>query len=320
MTACPLRVRIAERVAEARDVVTLELRSLDERALPVFAPGAHLEIALPNGLIRHYSLCNDSRERDRYVIGVGRAADSRGGSRYIHESLRVGDTLEIGAVRNNFPMVEGARRYRFIAGGIGITPLLAMIRQCEAQGADWSLLYCIRSRQRSAFHEVLVQWPDRVRYHTDDEAPPDGPDLVAALAAPVDGEQVYCCGPDGLMRAVSAAAADWPAGSVHFEWFSAPVAPAAVSSGAKPFRVLLRRQGITLDIAADRSILDTLEDHGIMVPCACREGLCRACETTVCAGEVEHRDFVLSGAERSAGSSMMICVSRARSASIELDL
>lgn len=322
MTTTPFRVRVTECTAEARDVVTLELRATSDAPLPAFTPGTHLELALPNGLVRHYSLCNDSRERDRYVIGVGRAPASRGGSRYIHQSLRVGDSLTVAAVRNNFPLVDGAPAYRFVAGGIGITPLLSMIRHCEATGAPWSLLYCVRSRQRAAFHEELARWPGCVCYHVDEESAGAPPDLAAALAAPTAGEQLYCCGPDGLMRAASECSAHWPSDSVHFEWFSAPAEAGGgeAAAGDRAFELVLRRQGRALTVPAGRSILDTLEEHGVVVPFSCREGLCRTCETAVCAGDVEHRDFVLSAAEREAGTSMMICVSRARGESLELDL
>lgn len=317
----PFRVRVTEITVEARDVLTLELRAASDAPLPVFAPGAHIELALPNGLVRHYSLCNDSRERDRYVIGVGRAPASRGGSRYIHQSLRVGDSLVVTAVRNNFPLADGAPGYRFIAGGIGITPLLSMIRHCQVTGAPWSLLYCVRSRQRAAFQEELARWPGRVRYHVDEESAGAPPGLAAAAAAPAVGEQLYCCGPDGLMRAVRESSGHWPSASVHFEWFSTPAeTSSSVTAGDHAFELVLRRQGRTLTVPAGRTILDTLEEHDVMVPFACREGLCRTCETSVCAGEVEHRDFVLSATEREAGTSMMICVSRARGKSLELDL
>ncbi|NMG37311.1 2Fe-2S iron-sulfur cluster binding domain-containing protein [Azoarcus sp. TTM-91] len=325
----PLRLRVSEFTAEARDVVSIELRAPEGGPLPPFEPGAHLELQLPGGLRRHYSLCNDPRERERYLIAVGRAPASRGGSRHIHQQLRVGDVLTATALRNNFPLQAGAPHYRFIGGGIGITPLLAMIHACEARGAEWSLLYCVRSRSRAAFQEVLARWPQRVSWHADDEHAGRPLDLEAALAAPAEGEQLYCCGPDGLMQAVrkqaAAHATGWAPEQLHFEWFSAPTEapasmPAQAAAGPRPFQLVLRQQGISLEVPAHLSILETLEANGLALPCACREGLCRTCETAVCAGEVEHRDYVLSEAERAAGKSMMICVSRARGEVLELDL
>lgn len=268
-------------------------------------------------LIRHYSLCNDARERNRYVVAVGRVQDGRGGSQSVHEGVRVGATLVVQAPRNNFPLVEEAGHYRFIAGGIGITPILSMIRWCEAHNKNWSLLYCTRSRQRTAFLEELKAFGDRVRFHFDDEE--GGPlDVASALAHPLPNEHVFCCGPKPLMLAVESHCEGRDPSHVHFEWFSAKEI-AHDASTSRPFTVVLRQSGVTLDVPADRSILETMEDHGFSVPFSCREGLCRTCETTLCAGEADHRDHVLSDAERGEQRSILICVSRARSQVLELD-
>jgi tetrachlorobenzoquinone reductase len=318
-----LRLRVTDVAAEAKDVLALELRDPQGRDLPPVEPGAHLEITLGNGQIRHYSLCHDTRERSRYVIGVGLAAASRGGSRHIHQNVRVGDLLSINAVRNQFALHEGAAHYRFIAGGIGITPIMAMIEHCAARGADWSLLYCVRGRHRAAFLERLAPWGERVRFHFDDEAGGKTADFDAALARPRGNEHIYCCGPAPLMQAVQRAAAGWPDGSVHFEWFAAPVAPAAgAADGTEDggFALLLRRSGARLEVRAGQSMLEALEANGYAVPFSCREGLCRTCETPLCAGEADHRDFVLSQAEKDAQRSVMLCVSRARTPTLELDL
>lgn len=303
--------------AAALDVMLVELRAQDGGALAPFEPGAHLELALPNGLIRHYSLSNDSRERDRYVIGVGRAAASRGGSDYIHRELRCGMTLAVGEPTNNFPLDPAARSHLFVAGGIGITPIMAMARWCAANGRDWRLHYATRNRARAAFYEELrALGADRVAFHFDDEA---GRvlDTAPILSSVPEGARVYCCGPAPLMAAV--AAAPLPAGTVRFEYFIAPDA-ASVPGGETAFTVVLKRSGVSLAVPPDKSILEVLEASGRAHPFSCREGLCRTCETAVLEGEPDHRDYALSDGERASGKTMTICVSRARSDRLVLDL
>jgi len=318
-----LSLQVADVRAEARDVVLLELRAPGGAALPAFEPGAHLEVELPNGLIRHYSLCNDWRERNRYLIGVGRAANGRGGSQYIHQHLRRGVALQTSAPRNHFALDPAARGFVFVAGGIGITPIHAMVQWCEAKAQPWRLVYAARSRQRAAFYETLRELPDRVQFHFDDENA-GLLDVGAALAGVEPGEQVYCCGPAPLVKAVTAATADLPAGTVKFEYFTAP-ADAGRGNGSEAgadgaFRIELRRSGKQLDVPAGQSILEVLERHGHEVPFSCREGLCRTCETAIVAGACDHRDYVLSSDERQAGKSLMVCVSRSLEPLLVLDL
>lgn len=325
-----LALRVHAVRAEARDVLSIELRDAAGGALPPFTPGAHLEITLPvsddgqPGLVRHYSLCNSAAETHRYVVAVGLAATSRGGSRAVHEQLRVGQVLPVRPPRNHFVLGSGAAHYRFIAGGIGITPILSMLRWCEAHGQPWSLLYCARSRVRTAFYEELRGHGAKVQFHFDDEAGGQRVDLAQALSPAADGEHIYCCGPAPLMRAVQAASAQRAPGTVHFEWFSAgepgPAAQDAPASAERGFEVILASSGQRLQVAPGQSILDTLERHGINVPFACREGLCRTCETGLCSGEADHRDLVLSDAERAAQNTILLCVSRAKSAVLKLDL
>lgn len=317
--ADPLALQVCSVSAEARDVLMIGLEAEDGRKLPSSTAGGHLEIRLANGLIRHYSLINDCRDTTRYLIAVGRAETSRGGSDFIHSRLREGSRVELLAVRNNFALDEDARRYRFIAGGIGITPIMAMIRESRRQEKPWSLVYAVRSRQRAAFYEDLGRFPDNVRIHADDEA---GTvlDVKAALHNMSEDEHVYCCGPSPLMEAVAAATASLPAGRVHFEWFNAPVQDAAMPAGGEAFEVTLRRSGITLTVAADQSILQAIEGAGIAHPFSCREGACGTCATKVLEGAVNHRDFVLSEEERKSGDTMMVCVSRAAGGHLVLDL
>ncbi len=321
-------LQITDIQAEARDVLLVELRATGGASLDPFEPGAHLEIDLPNGLVRHYSLTNDWRERDRYVVGVGRAPHSRGGPELIHRSLRCGMGLAIGPPRNNFALDLSADSYLFIAGGIGITPMMAMFRWCNARERPWRLVYAARNCQRAAFYENLREYRDRVHFHFDDQA---GTllDVRQWLDQPIERQHVYCCGPAALMLAVREHASHLPATTVHFEYFAVPTTPAvapeaaaAVSTTAASnvFRADLRRSGLSFPVPADQSILEVLEAGGVSVPFSCREGRCGTCETRVCEGEIEHHDYVLSQEQRAANKSMMICVSRALSPTLVLDL
>lgn len=326
-----LTLQVADVRAEARDVVLLELRAASGVALPPFEPGAHLEVELPNGLVRHYSLCSDWREREHYLVGVGRALNGRGGSQYIHQHVRRGMSLKASAPRNHFALDAQARGFVFVAGGIGITPIHAMVQWCEANRRPWRLVYAARSRQRAAFYEALRELPDRVQFHFDDENA-GLLDVQAALAGVEPGERIYCCGPAPLVKAVREATAHLPEGTVKFEFFTAPAdarpqarqeaGPAAAPVGAADgaFRIELRRSGKCLDVPAGQSILEVLERHGHEVPFSCREGLCRTCETPIVEGTCEHRDYVLSSDERAAGKSLMVCVSRSLQPLLVLDL
>jgi vanillate O-demethylase ferredoxin subunit len=339
------RLAISAVRAQALDVISVELRDPRGMPLPPFAAGAHLEVDIASPqhgerpLIRHYSLCNSPNERDRYVVAVARLATGRGGSIALHDLVHAGLTLDVRGPRNNFPLVADAGFYRFIAGGIGITPILSMIRWCEDHGKQWALLYCARSRIRAAFYEDLLPFGDKVRFHFDDERHGQVVDMAMELSRAHAGEHVYCCGPQPLMKAVERQSAGRAAGSVHFEWFGAGAGagtdpspdpnPDPVQSRrenppqdtrAESFEVVLRSSGKRIRIPPDKSILDVLEENDIAVPYACREGVCRSCETRLCSGEAEHRDYVLTAAEQAANRSLMICVSRARSAVLELDL
>ena len=314
-----LAVEVTDVRAEARDVVLVELRAAAGTTLVPFEPGAHLEVNLPNGLVRHYSLVNDGRAPDHYLIGVGRAANGRGGSQFIHQSVRRGTVLTISAPRNNFRLAPQARGYLFIAGGIGITPIMAMVRWCEANAHPWRLVYASRNRQRAAFYETLRGYDaSHLHLHFDDEREAVL-DVSSELAQVGDGVHIYCCGPQPLNQAVRTASSHWPQEAVHFEYFVAPDAPPGVMEPGT-FTIELRRSGGVLVVPPDKSILEVLEANGHRHPFSCREGLCRTCEANVCEGEVEHRDYVLSSDEREAGRSMMVCVSRARSPVLVLDL
>lgn len=328
-------LRVSRVTAEAKDVLAVELVDPSGAALPAFAPGAHLEMHLDNGMIRHYSLLNDSSERQRYVVGVGLAPDSRGGSRFIHGSLREGDSIKVVGPHNHFALDEQAGGYCLVAGGIGVTPILAMARWAERQGRPWRVIYTARGRHRAAFYEDLLaldQGRGRVQLHFNDEQA--GRLLaVEALAASLGpDEHLYCCGPDPLMQAVRQATAD-QAARVHFEWFAAPTSAPGATAGnpegkhAGPgtgdgggFQVILRQSGQTLWVSEEQSILEAMEDAGLSPAFSCRAGICRSCETRVHAGTPDHRDMVLSDEEKQANTTMLICCSRALTPALELEL
>ncbi|QCY09403.1 PDR/VanB family oxidoreductase [Pseudomonas sp. MPC6] len=312
-----LTLRVVDIAAEAKGAVVVDLRAPSGGELPGFTPGAHIELHLAEGGIRQYSLCNDSRERDRYRVGVGLSPISRGGSRYVHQSLRVGDLIKVTPPHNNFPLAQDAARHVFFAGGIGITPILSMINWCEAKQRPWHLYYLVRNRQRAAFLEELAEYGDRVTLHVDNEA--GGLfNVVSALAQQPLTSHFYTCGPTPLMLAVEAAAESFPSEQVHFEWFT-PKEPTAPIR-AQTFTVKLAKSGKIFDVPPDKSILEVLEAQGINVENSCREGTYASCETRVLAGIPDHRDSVLSETERKKNCSMMVCVSRAISESLELDL
>ena len=315
-----IQVLIDRRTDDAKDVVRLALRRPDGESLPTFSPGAHIDLFLPNGMTRQYSLIGDCGETDRYEIAVSKATNSRGGSLFVHSSLKEGNTLDIGEPRNNFPLQHGHDSFQFVAGGIGITPILSMIRHCEAHGLRWRLLYLARSRAHAAFHDELsVFGTDRVRFHFDDEA---GClfDFARASFVVEPGVPIYCCGPAPVMKAVEDFSSRHPENPAFFEWFSPPAEAGAKEEVAVGFDVKLHRSGQVLHVPEDRTILDVLEEHGYTLPCSCREGMCRTCETGVIDGVPDHRDYVLSGSERAAGRTMMICVSRAKSPMLVLDV
>lgn len=312
-------VRVRSRTSAARDIVMLELEPV-EGALPPFTAGAHVDLHLGNGLVRQYSLLNDPVEDHRYVIAVQRDRDSRGGSSHVHDALHEGAIVKISAPRNHFPLVEDAPHVVLVGGGIGVTPLLSMAARLASLGRSWELVYCARTRDHAAARDTLAGYGEHVRFNFDQEPGGSMLDLVQLVARAPEGTHFYCCGPTPMLGAFEAAMQARP-GFGHVEYFSPkapdPAAPAATSHA---FDVELARTGTTLHVDADRSILDTLIDAGFDLPYSCQEGVCGSCETAVIEGAVEHRDFVLSDAEKAASKSMMVCCSRARGARLVLDL
>ena len=307
---------------EAQDVVGIELRSPNRELLPEFTAGAHVDLTLPGGLCRQYSLLNAPSERHRYVLGVGLAPQSRGASTFIHQRLAIGDLVQVGEPRSLFGLVPAASEHVLIAGGIGITPILSMIAWCETNRRPWRLLYCVRSRARAAYAWDLATYGQRVRLHVDEEADGALPDLRAWVESGVDGAHVYCCGPAGLMDGVELACAEAgiPRDHTHFERFVAPASPAASAIENGAFSVRLNRSGRKINVQPDQSLLDALEAAQVSLPYSCREGLCRSCEVPLLQGQADHRDFVLSEEERASHRCILPCVSRAFSPELVLDL
>jgi ferredoxin-NADP reductase len=309
------RVRVAAVGHPATDIITFDLCEADGRPLEPFSPGAHIDVQIPGGPVRQYSLCGSAVASGPYTIAVKKEPESRGGSSGMHERISEGALLSIGGPRNLFPLAPGDHPNLFIAGGIGITPITAMITELHKANRDWTLHYCARSHEHAAFHREL-EMLSRDRVHTYFSAEPilDVGELIGRQSA---NTHVYCCGPKPLMNAVADATSSWLRKQVHFEWFSVP---ANSSDANTTFEVELTRSGVVLAVPPDRTILQVLRDNGHYVNCACEEGVCGTCETRVISGEPEHRDALLSPEERAANDTMMVCVSRAKGRRIALDL
>lgn len=318
MHAAEQEVRLARVTAireVALDIRCFDLEPADRRAFAPFAPGAHLDVTTPGGPVRQYSLCGDPARPTAYTIAVKREPESRGGSKSMHANLEVGSALGVAGPRNYFPLHMGAARTLLIAGGIGITPIYAMAQALAAAGRPWELVYCARSEAHAAFLAELQGLPGGCIETHFAEVPTF--DAAAKLREVPDGARVYCCGPQGLMRAVEAATSHWPAEHVHFEYFAAP---ATEWPPNEAFDIELTRSGEVLTVPADRTILQVVRELGIDVHSACEEGVCGTCETRLLAGEAQHRDMLLSPQEKTRNASLMICVSRAKSPRLVLDL
>ncbi|MDQ7743632.1 PDR/VanB family oxidoreductase [Hydrogenophaga pseudoflava] len=320
MTAL-LRVRVAARQDEALDICSLDLVTIDGSALPVFSAGAHIDLHLPGGLVRQYSLCNAPGETQRYRIAVLRDAASRGGSATVHDQLQVGTVLDIGAPRNLFELHPSAPHHLLLAGGIGITPLLAMAEQLAAQGAAFTLHHATRSRERTAFVAQLASAPyaDRVHHHFDDGPAMQKMDLAATLRSAPPGSHLYVCGPTGFMEAVLAEgrAQGWDEARLHREYFAAAPTGTAGDGG---FELELASSGRVIPVAADQTALAALLAAGLDIPMSCEQGVCGTCLTGVKSGVPDHRDQYLTPEERAANNQFLPCCSRASSARLVLDL
>ncbi len=308
----PRRVTRAERIAD--DIHLFELRDRAGGELPAFSAGAHVSLRVPNGLIRKYSLCNDPADRDRYVIAVKREAGGRGGSECLIRELVAGAQVPVSAPANNFALAKSPAGYTFIAGGIGITPIMSMIRQLMATGGRFKLYYCTRSPAATAFCDELSlpALRGKVTIHH------DGGDLAKALDLwPIVEKpqgHLYCCGPRGLMQAVRDMTGHWSPSAVHFEAFTEA---AEAKPDDRPFTVRLAKSGGSVAVPVGQTILDALRQHGLDVPSSCESGTCGTCRTRLVSGEPDHRDLVLADDERA--GNLLVCVSRARSGELVID-
>ncbi len=296
-----------------KDVLSLRIRAASGEDLPEWAAGAHVDLLLPGVGARQYSLCGRADERAVYRVAVLREPAGSGGSAYVHERLRAGDAVQLRGPRNTFGL-QPASGYRFVAGGIGITAILPMVREAEARGDDWTLVYLARSTQGHAFRDELDDLP-RERVTLVNTAETGRPPIESVVGTYREGSMLYACGPAGLLEAISASS--WPADAIHFERFEPD--RAAIDAPRQPFRLTLAASGKTIEVPAEVSALDAVIEAGVPWPYSCREGTCGSCEVRVLAGAVDHRDAILTPAERRANESMMLCVSRAQSDDIAID-
>jgi ferredoxin-NADP reductase len=314
-------LEVRRRETSADGVVTLTLADPGGEDLPDWTPGAHIDLMMTDSLVRQYSLCGDTANRAEWRVGVLLDPESRGGSQFVHDKLHEGSTVRVRGPRNHFPLVSSPR-YLFIAGGIGITPMLPMIAVAEATGADWRLLYGGRQRSTMAFLDELERYGERTSICPRDAQ--DGSNfrgnLESALSERRENTLVYCCGPEGLLTAVEEACGHWPEGSLHIERFSAKALEERSPDALDSFEVECQRSGLTLTVPQDKTIYAVCEDAGVDVLGSCMEGVCGTCECEIIEGEGDHRDSVLNDAEKAANETIMICVSRSRSERLVLDL
>ncbi|MES2363607.1 MAG: PDR/VanB family oxidoreductase [Pseudomonadota bacterium] len=311
------QLRVVQKKSLAGGIYLFELRHPDGAALPAFTAGAHLTVQVPAGMRRNYSLCSNPADGDFYQIAVKRDASGRGGSVSMADEVHEGDLLTVSAPRNNFELHPRAGKFLFIAGGIGITPILSMMRHLKTQGKDqFRLIYCTRDAGSTAFLDELSgpEFAAHVQLHHDHGDINNALDFWPVFETPGNAH-VYCCGPRGLMDAVADMSGHWPSGAIHFESFGVD---ASVYAANTAFSVRLQKSGTCVPVAADQSILEALRAAGLRVPSSCESGTCGSCRTGLLSGEAEHRDMVLSDEEKP--NNIMVCVSRAKSAELVLDL
>ncbi len=310
-----IEVRLTAIRYAARDTNIYALTRLDGKKLPAYAPGAHIDVHLPNGIIRQYSLLEAEPDLSHYTIAVKRDPASRGGSRCVHDELRVGKTLNISAPRNNFPLVENAGHIVLFAGGIGITPIWCMVQRLESLGRSWKLYYACRSRSDMAFLHAL-EGMSSSQFHFDDESAGKFLDVTSIIGETPKDAHLYCCGPTPMLNAFEAATASWPRDQIHIEYFT----PKQESAKTGGFVVELARSGQEYIIPEGKSILQVLLDAGVDVDYSCELGICGACEQRVISGMPDHRDAILTEEEQAANTKVMICCAGCKSERLVLDL
>jgi vanillate monooxygenase ferredoxin subunit len=316
-----LTVRVARKATIATDICTLELETTDGSALPAFSAGSHIDVHLPGGITRQYSLCNDSKETHRYMIGVLRDPASRGGSSTVHDGVSEGQTLQISTPKNHFPLASDAKHSLLLAGGIGVTPLLCMAERLAIMGADFQMHYCTRSEERTAFMQRIRQssFARQVHFHHDDGAAMQKLDLAELLETPQPGMHIYVCGPKGFMDAALtlARAAGWPAHQLHYEFFGAEVAKSDTDAS---FAVKLASSGRIVLVPHDMTVAQALAKAGVEVQTSCEQGVCGTCLTRVLEGEPDHKDMYLTPEEQAANDQFTPCCSRSKTPVLVLDL
>ena len=309
--------QVVAKESVASDIWRFTLRRPDGAPMGAFSAGSHLTVVLPVGIRRNYSLCSDPADTRTWQIAVKRDGAGRGGSVSMVDDVQTGDLIQVSAPRNNFALEPRANQFLFIAGGIGITPILSMMLQLARQpGSRFRLIYCTRDEAGTAFREELRQSAliDHVQVHHDQGDPSQAIDLWPVFETP-GPEHVYCCGPRGLMESVADMSGHWPSGSIHFESFGVDASAQANDSA---FSVVLQRSGKHLTVAANQSLLEALRASGQTITSSCESGTCGSCRTRLLAGDAEHRDMVLRDDEKE--HHIMVCVSRSRSPELVLDL
>ncbi|MFK8018784.1 MAG: 2Fe-2S iron-sulfur cluster-binding protein [Pseudomonadales bacterium] len=316
-----LELLVASRTEETKDIASLELVSASGKDLPSFTAGSHIDVQVPGGPVRQYSLCNDPRECSRYVLGVLRDPSSRGGSAGIHDRVREGGLLEISEPRNHFSLDESAQHSMLLAGGIGITPLLSMAQRLSALGHSFEMHYCTRSEANTAFMAQIAESPfaARVQHHFDDGAQEQLLNIPELFAVPKEGVHVYVCGPGGFMDAVldTARGAGWQDAQLHSEFFSAEI---GVEDGDSDFQLVLAKSGKTVTVGANETVVHALAAAGIEVPVSCEQGVCGTCLTKVLDGEPDHRDMYLTPGEQLANDQFLPCCSRSKTPTLIVEL
>ncbi len=321
MNLSPIAVRVARITQEAVDIRSFELVSTDGAALPGFSAGSHLDVQLPGGLTRQYSLCNDPQESHRYLIGVLKDPNSRGGSQSMHDKVSQGDVIHISAPKNHFALAHAAKRHLLLAGGIGVTPILCMAERLSIANAEFEMHYCAREPARMAFHDRILasKFASRVQMHFDNGADTQKFDIGAALAQPVAGTHLYVCGPKGFMDATlsTARGAGWQEDQLHYEFFSAE--PVKLDTDGE-FQVKLASSGKIVTIPKDVAVTTALAAAGIEIATSCEQGVCGTCLTRVLEGTPDHRDMFLLPDEQEKNDQFTPCCSRSKSPMLVLDL
>lgn len=310
-----LQLRIKQAVWEAPNVLTYEFRSTTGEELPPFTAGAHIEITLQKDMVRSYSILNPQSERHRYVIAVQKERQGRGGSKWAHQNLRPGDIINVNGPRNNFALNEAAEKSVFIAGGIGVTPMLSMTERLSQLGRDWELFYCARTRATAPFVSVFDN-DARVRMNFAREPGGARFDIAAAVRAAPENAHLYCCGPVEMLDAFEEATHEFARERVHVEYFTAKEPPAEEGG----FSIVLAKSGREIEVPRGKTIMRALIDAGVDIRHSCSEGVCGTCETTVLEGSPDHRDRILTEGQRASNKTMMICCSGSKSEKLVLDL